>query len=330
MKKNTYLKNFFSNIGALDNSSKKYWPLSILIIFTIFFVVFIRYPDLVINYRFWGEENIYFEMFLHSDNWVDGFDSMIYPGYYVFFSRVAALFATFVDLELAPFVTTLIGFSVLVLPILILFLTKCKYWNSLQDKLILSLFLIFSCSTGEIWLNSTNVHFIFPVIVFLILLDDNLTNFTKRLIYSLLLFVSSITGPITLLMSPFFLIKYVQTKHRQFLFYCLILFIAGLIQLSYYIISIEVNTISPSRFNGEFLSIGKVYHSIASNIIFPLFGYFSSVIFKNGLEVVNNGINDIPYIMNIMNTYPALVSVSEFFINIKKKKMLVAKAAKLG
>lgn len=192
----------FSWLDSINSNSKNYKLYSLVSLLSLFLLILIRNPIFLTTPRFWSEEQSYFETFFHVGNWWEGFDALMFPTHYVFLLRVAGLLATFPELEYAPIATTIFGFMILTLPLLILFFTDCKYWDSLQKKIVLSFFLIFSCSTGEIWLTSTNVQAMIPVSSFLILLDDNLVRKSKKVIYAIILACAVITGPTTLFVLP--------------------------------------------------------------------------------------------------------------------------------
>tara|TARA_B100000287_G_scaffold434932_1_gene500997 strand:+ start:785 stop:2272 length:1488 start_codon:yes stop_codon:yes gene_type:complete len=246
-------------------------------------IVVIRYPSYLINPRIWAEESIYLETFFSSSNFIDGFDALIYPAYYVLISRISGLLASIVSPENAALVTTICGLIVLLIPISIILFGNSKYWTTLRQKIILSAFLIFSCSTGEIWMNSTNVGFIMAVATFLILIDENLGNFIKKMLYGLCLSLAILTGPISLLMSPFFLYRFIQKRESTFLIYCFLFLILGLFQISYFLISHNLETSVGNLNRGIFISnsvIESFFYWISPNIIFPLFGYFLTTGFR--------------------------------------------------
>ncbi|MBT4732337.1 hypothetical protein HOB87_10265 [Candidatus Woesearchaeota archaeon] len=297
------IKYIASRVDSIESSSKNYWIISTVILSVIVSLILSRYPDLIFSPRFWAEEIIYLETFFHANSQLDGFDRMVYPSYYNLLSRVAGFFASLVELEFAPIVTTFIGFLILMTPIIIIFMTDCSYWSKLKDKIILSLFLIFSCSTGEIWLNSTNLHFIFPVTSFLILLDDNLSSKVKRFFYSLLIGVGSLTGPITLLMSPFFLLRYWHTRNKQFAVYCAILLVFGLLHVSYYLVAKDLGMMVSNRLGANTGSSEQIAHIFSNNIIFPVFGYFLSIVFRTIADILNSGIDGVSSYLEYLGYY---------------------------
>ena len=131
-------------LKSIDSNSSKHLPLSIISLFVLSLIIFLRYPPLLLKPRFWNEEQVYYEIFHSVENWWEGFDALIYPVFYNFLSRLGPFLASLAEMQNAPLVTTLFSFFFLLSPLLIIFLTNCKYWENLEHKIVLSLFLIFS------------------------------------------------------------------------------------------------------------------------------------------------------------------------------------------
>jgi len=296
-----------SRLESIDSNSKNYWFYSLFSLLVFSVLILFRYPGFVLEPRIWAEDCLFIETFLHASNWWEGFDALIFPSYYVGLTRFAAFLTTFVGLESIAAVVTWFAFLILMLPILILFMTDCKYWDSLQKKIILSLFFVFSCSTGEVWLASANLHFILPIISFLILLDDNIESKLKRILYCVLLSCAVLTGPITLLMSPFFLLRFFQTRNKQFLNYCLILFFFGLVHILYFAVSTNAGVGSPTRFSEGRDLVKSLIYIVSSNLIFPLFGYFLSITFRVGTDTIYSGLENSPYLGALEKIFPGLL-----------------------
>ena len=285
-------------LDSINSSSKNYWFLSAIFLLASAIIILFRHPSYIFAPRFWGEDAIYFETFFHADSWIEGFDAVIYPSYYQLLPRVGGFLATLVDLESAPIMTTLLGFLTLMTPIIIIFATDSDYWKTLKDKIVLSLVLIFSCSTGEIWLTSAALASIVPVVSFLILLDDNLSSRLKRFFYSFYIGVAVLTGPITLLMSPFFVLRYFYTKNKQYAIYCFILLVFGSLNIMYFLISQEIGLTS-SRFGPNTGSSQQIIHMFSYNMVFPAMGYFISLAFRSSMGIVELGVENSKYLIFI-------------------------------
>ena len=319
---------------AWYNNSKSENHLTYCLLCLIFFAIaiFLRYPDFILDPRVWAEDRIYIETFLGGDNWWDGFDALMYPSYYTFLPRFGAMLASFVDISRAPLILNLFGFLVLFIPLLIIFLTNSQYWENLQQKIILSLFLILSCSTGEIWLTSINLGFIGPIITFLILLDDNLKSKTKTTIYTFLICINSINGVLSLLMAPFFLLRLIRKREKPVFYYCLAFLIFGSFHLLFYYISNQIGTGNVNRMDGMWGIIGggdlmvspehRLIYLFQFNLIFPLFGYYLSYVFRVIFELINNLGASSSYISLIIGVLPH--SLDQLFLGTVKYASLLS------
>ena len=93
---------------------------SLLLIASVF-IIFIRYPSFLLEPRIYAEEYLFYETFLNSQVWWEGFDALIYPSYYILSTRMAAFTAAQFDPSLAPLIMTLYGLIILALPLTIIF-----------------------------------------------------------------------------------------------------------------------------------------------------------------------------------------------------------------
>ena len=274
---------------------------SILSFIFMIFIIAIRYPDLLLQPRFWAEEAFYYETFYSLDHWWQSFNVLIYPAYYLFLSRLAPSIATLFPVEQAAFITSLFGLAALSIPLVIIFFTDSYYWRSIKSKLLISVLYIVCSTTGEVWLTSTNIGFIVPVFMFLILIDDNLESLGKRFFYYLLVFIGAISGPIAMIMAPFFFIKYFISRNRIFGHYCMALLFAAILQMTYFLTANYFGVIAENRLDlsawDYTTSLGNL---IAYNFIFPLFGYFNSLIFREFISVFALGL-DMENILSVLN-----------------------------
>ena len=302
MSKSNYNNDYMSAIEDKNFKSSKLNSFGIFLISIV--IILIRYPSYILSPRIWAEEYIYIETF-HSMNLIDGFNALLYPSYYVFLSRMAGYMSTLFDPTYYAVFNTLFGMCILLIPISIICFTNSKYWNTLYKKVLLCMFLIFSCSTGEIWLNSTNIGFIMPVATFLILIDENISSTLKIFTYSIIIFLAALTGPISLMMAPFFFLKLISMRKRGDYIFCMIFFFTGIFQLTYFYISsnIDSNIMNANRgiFSNELSFINQFYYLISPNIIFPFLGYFIASIFRNTMILFNNPSADFTFLKNFFS-----------------------------
>jgi len=115
----------------------------------------------------------------------------------------------------AAIVSTYMGFLVQLIPIYIICFTNNKFWNNPLKKIICCLIFIV-VTAPEQWLNTTNSHFIFGLITFLILIISatELSKFQKHF-FRILLFIGGLTGPASIFFTPTFLLKAYKEKSRE-------------------------------------------------------------------------------------------------------------------
>lgn len=257
----------------------------ICLFLTCISVIILRYPDFLFNPRIWAEELIYLETFLNTNSSHVGFDAIIYPSYYLLSSRLSAFFASQFAVEYAPLVLSICGFLIFLIPLIIIIFSSSSYWKSTSQKIILLIFIIFCCSTGEIWMNSTNTGFILSLTTLLILIDDEINSSTKKIFYSIILMFAFLSGPISLIMSPFLIFRFFAKKERIISYFCLIAFFIGSIHLSYYFISSSLELVSHTN-RGHLIDLplfDRIIYWISSNTVFPILGYLGSKIFRTAI-----------------------------------------------
>jgi len=268
-------------------------------------VIVLRYPPFLLSPRLWAEESIYFETFFSAGNWWEGFDALVYPEYYLLIPRMAGFIASLGDPSGAALVTTVTGLVALLLPLAIIFFGNSKYWGTVSQKLFLAGFLIFSCSTGELWLNSTNAGFILAVVTFLILLDELPGSYAKRLFYGLCLTLAILSGPVSLFMAPLFLYRYIERKEHHVLVYCILFLLLGAFQVAYFIVCQGLDSPIGSDSRGLWVldnPNSSFFYWVSPNIIFPFFGYFAATGFRAAMVLADT---DPLALLNFIGTLPA-------------------------
>jgi hypothetical protein len=265
-----------------------------LLFLTIFIIIIIlRETDLLIYPRLWAEEGKIFYSFARHNTIFDILTS-IHVGYITLFnSFVSILQAKIFDVEYVAIVSTYLGFLVQLSPILIILFTSHKFWDSSVKYLIC--FLIIIQTPPELWLNTTNSHFIFGLITFLILIVHTYQlNSWKKWVFRIFLFFSTLTGPSSMLLTPVFLLKAYYDKTREKWIQALLVTVLSLIQAFVIIYCILYNN-QYSRLKQHYNFIQTVYtffidHFCLNLTIFPrpimiLLGllmalYFISLLFK--------------------------------------------------
>ncbi|HEX7413048.1 MAG TPA: hypothetical protein VF411_03300 [Bacteroidia bacterium] len=155
----------------------------------------------------------------------------VHVGYLTLFnSIVSTLQAKTFSIENAAVVSTYFGFLVQLIPVYIILFTTHTFWDTALKKVACTLVAIIFMAP-EIWLNTTNSHFIFGFITFLIMLisTSNLSIMQKYL-FRMLLLIGGLTGPASILFTPMFIVKTYREKSREKIIQASILTICAIIQ----------------------------------------------------------------------------------------------------
>lgn len=241
-----------------------------------------RQPVNLIEPRFWAEEGKDFFSFAFSHGWFETvFNVFPHLGYYSLAHNLAALSATFIPLEQAPFVTTYLGFISHLLPCLIVVFGNSPFWNTLSKKILICLGVLFF-PFGRMWLNTTYIHFTLALNIFLILLEEmEYKNRLTKNFFRAIIIIGGFSGTVSCFLTPVFLLKAWRSKLKEDIIQSSLLVIALFVQVSILIYSLStVDQSSQSRF----VSFG--YEQLWSIIKFqfgiPFYGhpYFNSNFIK--------------------------------------------------
>lgn len=178
-------------------------------------LIIIREPALLIHPRLWAEEGCIFYQFARHHSLYEIFTT-VHVGYLTLFnSMVSAMQAKVFSVESAPVVSTYAGFIIQLIPVYIIIFTTHSFWDTAFKKIICVLVVIVFMAP-EIWLNTTNSHFIFGLITFLIMtISANEISVIQKHLFRVLLFIGGLTGPASILFTPVFIAKAYKEKSRE-------------------------------------------------------------------------------------------------------------------
>jgi hypothetical protein len=278
--------------------SKKKYRLEIFIFVVSVGIVFLRYPDIILNPRFLAEEgSLFFRNAYHSVGFSISslFNNHEIVGYYNLIADFAAwVAATFFSLPDAPYATLSISFLIQIIPLSIIITSLSPLWNSPLKKTLGSLLILLVPVSGEVWLNTLGSQFYLGLISFLILLESgNMISLWKKWLYRGLLLIGGFSGITSCLLTPFFFLKgVVHDRNREtFLQTALLMFTSTLQFLSLWYSS-----------NTRLSNLGDPYSLIANtvntNFVSTLLGpavakHLSQIIFG----IYTNAYDALPYLL---------------------------------
>jgi len=165
--------------------------------------------------RIWAEEGTIFYAFArHHSIWT--VYTTAHVGYLTLFNSIVSSIQTkLFSIENAAIVSTYMGLLVQLIPLYIIIFTSNKFWDNPFKKIICS-FSIIIVTSPELWLNTTNSHFIFGLITFFIMLVATATlSKAQKYFFRFLLFIGGLTGPASIFFTPTFLLKAYKEKSKE-------------------------------------------------------------------------------------------------------------------
>gem|GEM_PF-796703 len=231
-----------------------------------------RAPGLLLAPRFWAEEGAVYFSYAFRRPWYEVLLAS-HLGYYALYPNLASLAAArTVELAYAPLVTTLLALAAQLIPLAFILWSRSDLWLGPVRKVIGILIVIFTLSSGEIWLNTINSQFFFSLTTFLILLEpvEGISRRRQWLTRTLLV-ISGLTGPGSCFLSPLFLFKAWRTREREAGTQAGILATTTLIQLSVFLTTLNRQAVVSSRF--EPVNLPSLITIVwTKSLILPLFG----------------------------------------------------------
>jgi hypothetical protein len=217
-------------IHVINNALKDNFGFRIALLLCGILIIILREPALLFSPRIWAEEGTIFYAFARHHSVWDIFIT-VHVGYLTLFnSLVSLLQAKMVSVENAAMISTYMGFLVQIIPVYIISFTKNIFWDNPIKKIICVSIIIFAMPL-ELWLNTTNSHFIFGLITLLILIisTEGLSVFQKSF-FRILLFIGGLTGPASMFFTPVFILKAYRDKNKEKYIQVAILILCSVIQ----------------------------------------------------------------------------------------------------
>ncbi|ABQ25523.1 hypothetical protein [Geotalea uraniireducens] len=203
----------------------------------VVFVAYIRQPEMLIEPRFWAEEGTNYFSYAYNHTWLNNLLSPQF-GYNTLYNSIATSIAMMVPLDYAPYVTTYLAFFVQVFVSSVVIWWNIPILNTLFKKFAVALF-IQVLAYARIWVTTIGVQYWLCILSFLILLYDHHANNRKVLIAQYyLLALNGLTGILSCVMIPAFLLKAIKTKSKPVIIHTAILMACLLVQISVFTYSL--------------------------------------------------------------------------------------------
>jgi hypothetical protein len=200
----------------------------------VIYAAYMRLPELLLEPRFWAEEGTSYFSYAYSHNWLANLFLPQY-GYNTLYNSIATSLAAMVPLEYSPAVTTYLAFFVQISVSAAAIWWDIPLLDSLPKKLVIALF-IQVLAYPRIWATTIGVQYWLCVLSLLILLCNHQAR--NRKIYILqncLLALNGLTGILSCILIPAFVLKSVKTRSREVITQTAILALCLLMQVGVFL-----------------------------------------------------------------------------------------------
>ena len=228
-------------INAINTKLKDTMRFRMVLVLCGTLAIILREPEMFLYPRIWAEEATVFYTFARHHSVLAIFTTA-HVGYLTLFNSIVSIIqAKLFSVENAAAVSTYMGFLVQLIPLYIIAFTTHKFWNNPIKKMICVLIVI-SVMAPELYINTTNSHFILGLITFLIMMisPNTLSRFQKYF-FRTLLFLGGLTGPASIFFTPTFLFKAYREKNKEKYIQAGIITVCAIIQACVILYSIFYN-----------------------------------------------------------------------------------------
>ena len=284
----------------------------------IILISFYRSPFIFLNGIFVGEEASQYFLFALNNSFLENISYYIpLAGYYNVIPNILTEIATYLPIEYAPMSTVYGSFIIFINLIVISLFCESHFLQTKNQKIILSLILLFSPPfVPEIWLNSLNsqIYLCLTSILILFIKQNNNSYY-----FNFNIFLASLSGIYSCTLLPLFLLRYYYFKTRYDLTNLIIIMIGTIIQISIIIYSKFSNALLDSKLEFN-LDINIITNFIYNCLAKPIIGrQFTHWLYEN-LNLLSLSPNSISIII--------LIIVFLIFILFLKNKEILKKVKK--
>ncbi len=259
---------------------------SALLLLSFAALSYVRAPELLRGGRLWYEEAVMLSVAAEFDS-IKTLWFVIYRGHLQLFSNIVGYathwMAKFDFPEHIAIVMVLVGIAMNLLPVAMILFARVSFAEDLKGKLFAGLIVFLVLPVSSVWASPIMAQFIFAVVCFIIIMDQNRQGPIKAISYNLLIALSFLTGPPAFLLAPAFVLKYFFNKRTDFAVNAALAIALALLQI---VILIAARDNSITYFEatlGERINaLGAVL--FAKSFLLPLTGYDATHWLLNALQ----------------------------------------------
>lgn len=193
-------------------------------------LIAVRIPDILLKGRFWAEEAVVYFAAARQLPWYDAL-FLVHAGYLNVTAGLAALAATSVPLDHAPWVSTVIALLVQVLPAVLLITSEIPWLRRRWQMAAALLLLVVVQSTAELWMNTITSQFHLGLCAALILAMPVRGGWVG-VVRGGVLVLAALSGPVACALAPLFLLRAFLDRSQARLIQTAVLGAASVVQVA--------------------------------------------------------------------------------------------------
>ena len=227
---------------ALPSAGTPAYLFFLAIIFWV--LLFSRRPDVLLHAELCGEEG----WFWYPQAYTRGLASLLIPegGYLQSFSRLVAIAAQLVPLHTVPTIFAAVGLTVQVAPALFLVSNRMALaWPNPIARLLFAVLLLSLPNAFEVYGNLTDAHWHLALLAFLVLVSSPPAGWIGKLLDILVLLVSGLSGPFSILLIPVALWQAIEQRRPIDLWRLGVLSATALVQIGFILGSSDSRSTAP-------------------------------------------------------------------------------------
>lgn len=193
------------------------------------FVLFLRRPDALLNAQFWAEDGtVWF-----ADAYAMGIRSLLttQDGYFQTLPRLASLISMPLDFRYAPLIFNAVALLVQILPVGLLLSSSAERLAPLRARWLLAFIYLLLPNTAEVQGNVTNSQWYLALAACLVLFVET-DSWTLKIRDGLILTLSGLSGPFSILLSPIAVWQYLRERSSNAMWKAMVIVCAAVVQTS--------------------------------------------------------------------------------------------------
>lgn len=179
--------------------------------FSLFSVITMRRPDIIMNAQPWAEDGRVWIQSIYNDGFWSSF-FLPQNGYYQTISRVAFGIGLLFGLSKAALIANIIAISIRCFFSLYVLSSRMAFID-IRFRLLSVLYFLFMPNVQEGYVNITNIHWYLSMYLMAVVISDDAKNKIWKLHDYFLLVISSLSGPFVVFIAPCLFLKRVFQRN---------------------------------------------------------------------------------------------------------------------